>query len=193
MPDASKARRRLLTAATAEFAARGIAGARVDRIAETAGVSKPMLYTYFGPKEQLFEEVFQAHVIANGHRVPFHADDLAGYAVALYDDYLTDPALLRLVTWKRLENTPDGYLFAGLEDNDADHLDRIREQQQQGSIRDDIDAVDIWSLLISMAATWAQASITVVGLGSDGDETHQRRRRALAAAVESGLCALGSR
>lgn len=56
-PDAT--RRRILAAATAEFAAKGLAGARVDGIAARALVSKRMLYHYFGDKEALWLAVLE--------------------------------------------------------------------------------------------------------------------------------------
>jgi AcrR family transcriptional regulator len=184
---AEETRRRILDAATDEFAEHGIAGARVDRIMATSGVSKPMLYAYFGNKEQLFDAVFDAHVLANSDRVPFTADDLPGYAVRLYDDYLADPALLRLVSWKRLERVPTDYLFAGSEDNDAAHRRAITAQQRAGTIRADLDPADVWSLLISTASTWAQVSITEVATAADPAARHRRRRKALAAVIRSGL------
>ena len=45
---------RILSAAAAEFAERGFAGARVDRIARRARVNKAMLYYHFGSKERLY-------------------------------------------------------------------------------------------------------------------------------------------
>jgi TetR/AcrR family transcriptional regulator len=56
-PDAT--RRRILAAATGEFAAKGLAGARVDEIADRALVSKRMLYHYFGDKEALWLAVLE--------------------------------------------------------------------------------------------------------------------------------------
>ena len=53
--NAAQSRETLLAAATEEFASHGLAGARIDRIAQAAGISKPMLYTYFGDKEALFD------------------------------------------------------------------------------------------------------------------------------------------
>ena len=44
-------RKKLLTAARREFANRGLAGARVDDIAERAGVNKQLVYHYFGDKD----------------------------------------------------------------------------------------------------------------------------------------------
>jgi AcrR family transcriptional regulator len=49
------ARARLLDAAFEEFAQHGLAGARVDRIAEAAQANKGLIYVYYGNKEQLFD------------------------------------------------------------------------------------------------------------------------------------------
>jgi TetR/AcrR family transcriptional regulator len=46
---------RILTAALAEFAQRGLAGARVDEIARRAKINKQALYYYFGSKDKLFQ------------------------------------------------------------------------------------------------------------------------------------------
>ena len=52
--DSAATRARLLDAAHSEFAERGLAGARVDRIAAAAQANKQAIYAYFGSKEQLF-------------------------------------------------------------------------------------------------------------------------------------------
>ncbi len=49
-------RQRILDAALAEFTEHGSGGARVDRIAKTAGVNKALLYYYFDSKQRLYEE-----------------------------------------------------------------------------------------------------------------------------------------
>ncbi|MDO9414298.1 MAG: helix-turn-helix domain-containing protein, partial [Pseudolabrys sp.] len=46
--DPERTRAAILRAATAEITAKGLTGARVDAIAERAGVNKRMLYHYFG-------------------------------------------------------------------------------------------------------------------------------------------------
>jgi len=58
--DPERTRRRILDAATAEFARYGLGGARVDRIARRAGANKRMLYYYFGDKDGLFLAVLEA-------------------------------------------------------------------------------------------------------------------------------------
>src|SRR5438105_4821903 len=53
----------ILDAALGEFAAKGLAGARTDAIARSAGVNKALLYYYFDDKEKLYgavlDHVFQ--------------------------------------------------------------------------------------------------------------------------------------
>lgn len=51
---------RILEAAKKEFAAHGIGGARVDRIAAEAGANKRMLYYHVGNKEDLYLAVLEA-------------------------------------------------------------------------------------------------------------------------------------
>jgi TetR/AcrR family transcriptional regulator len=57
---ADHTRARILDAATREFSANGLAGARTERIAEAAGVNKALLYYYFRNKEALYAEALDA-------------------------------------------------------------------------------------------------------------------------------------
>jgi AcrR family transcriptional regulator len=52
-------RLRILEAAKQEFAAHGLAGARVDRIAAKAGANKRMLYYHVGKKDDLYLAVLE--------------------------------------------------------------------------------------------------------------------------------------
>jgi TetR/AcrR family transcriptional regulator len=51
---AALARERIIAAAIAEFARKGLDGARVDEVARRAGINKTLLYQYVGNKEDLF-------------------------------------------------------------------------------------------------------------------------------------------
>src|SRR5438067_13471775 len=57
--DADRSQGAILAAARDEFAECGLGGARVDRIAERAGVNKRLIYYYFEDKEKLFEAVLE--------------------------------------------------------------------------------------------------------------------------------------
>lgn len=56
----AETRARILDAALREFAAHGLAGARTERIAESAGVNKALLYYYFSSKERLYMAAVEA-------------------------------------------------------------------------------------------------------------------------------------
>jgi AcrR family transcriptional regulator len=61
--DADRSQSTILAAARDEFAEHGLGGARMDRIAERAGLNKRLIYYYFEDKEQLFRAVLeQAYV-----------------------------------------------------------------------------------------------------------------------------------
>ena len=95
--------RRILDAAADEFAERGLAGARVDRIAERAGANKQRIYAYFGRTDQLFDRVVEDRIEQLLDAVPFAAVDLPGYAVRLWEFNLAHPSLVRLLLWHALE------------------------------------------------------------------------------------------
>jgi len=76
-PRAEATRRRILDAALAEFAAHGLAGARVDEIAARAGANKRMLYAYFGNKEDLWVAVLEtAYAHKRGEEAALAVDGL---------------------------------------------------------------------------------------------------------------------
>ena len=62
-------RRRVFEAAAAEFAARGYAGANVDRIARAARLNKAMIYYHFKNKAALYREILRDMFTAVGTRV----------------------------------------------------------------------------------------------------------------------------
>lgn len=58
-PEPDDARQRIFDAARAEFADKGLAGARIDVIAEVANSNKRMIYYYFESKESLYLAVLE--------------------------------------------------------------------------------------------------------------------------------------
>lgn len=185
--DGRATHRRLLEAATAEFAEHGIAGARVDRIAEHARANKSQLYSYFHSKDELFDAVLAEHVARFVDAAPLDADDLGDYAVRLYDAYLADPTMVRLAAWNRLERRPTGHLFADGVALEEPKLRAVAEAQATGHVRDDLAPEDIHSMVISMSMTWSSASPTFASSSDDPDIHHERRRDALERAIRAAF------
>lgn len=101
--DSTATKERILTAAASEFAAHGVAGARVDRIAASAQANKRAIYDYFGDKDGLFTAVLERLLADLAEAVPPGDDDLASYAERLFDHHRDHPEGLRLLLWEALE------------------------------------------------------------------------------------------
>src|SRR5262245_54844833 len=134
--DSAATKKRILDAATAEFAQFGLAGARVDRIAERAEANKQLIYAYFGSKEELFDGVLEANIALLLDAVPFHAEDLPGYAGALFDFAVAHPELVRLVRWHQLERPGLLYRLPQTAESNQRKLAALAEAQAAGKVDD---------------------------------------------------------
>lgn len=85
------------------FAAQGLAGARVDDIAEKAGFNKANLYRLFGSKTALFESCVEWAASHLNVGTIETASDLENYAVNLLRTGVEDNRILRLFLWASLE------------------------------------------------------------------------------------------
>ncbi|MZD03910.1 TetR family transcriptional regulator [Streptomyces sp. SID5785] len=180
--------RRIVDAATQEFAAYGIAGARIERIIAAARTNKAQLYGYFGNKEQLFDAIFFASLERITDVVPIDADDLAAWAVRLYDEYLARPDLIRLATWARLERRPTGHLVGDHERYDDHKLGAIAAAQAAGRIRQG-DPFDIMALVIAMSMAWSPVSNVYAATAEEPDQVHEQRRTLLRDSVRRAVAA----
>jgi TetR/AcrR family transcriptional regulator len=108
---------RILAAAAAEFAERGYAGARVDRIARKARVNKAMLYYHFGSKQALYRALLRhtfaqvaarlQTIAASGHSAPDQIEAVVETLAGFVSEHRHFPAIM-------LREIADG----------ATHLDR---------------------------------------------------------------------
>jgi AcrR family transcriptional regulator len=185
-PDSTATKARLLDAAFAEFAEHGIAGARVDRIAERAKANKRLIYVYFGNKEQLFETVVGRALGELADAVPLTPDDLPGYAAALFDYLVAHPRLMRLGTWRQLERPEVG---AAEVDAYRSKLGTIADAQRAGHLSSTLDPVDLLILLLALASAWFAASPALHSLAAQ-DPTSPARLAAHRAAVATAVRAL---
>jgi AcrR family transcriptional regulator len=101
--------RRILQAATREFATKGFGGARVERISAAAGTVDRMLYYYFGSKEGLFrsvlEQAYEALGAAEQRLRLAHAEPVAGMRALIaftWNYYLRHPEFIRLLNSENL-------------------------------------------------------------------------------------------
>jgi len=171
--------RKLLAAARQEFQQHGLAGGRVDRIAELAGVNKRLIYIYFGDKTGLFDAVIRENRRAIGEAVTFDASDLPAYALRLYEYWQAHPEAARLYWWRNLERS------STTEYEDAAYTEMVAgidRAQHAGRVDPTIPPPHLFALVLGLLQSWAVPT-TTFSAGVDDDE-HDRRRASICAAVE---------
>lgn len=167
-----------------EFAERGIAGARVDRIASAAQANKRAIYDYFGDKDGLFDAVMDAHLEHIVDAVPIDAADLPGYAGRLFTYAVEHPELMGLVTWARLERRLGPVARAHRAQSYSHRLAAIEAAQHNGQIPTNLTPPQILSLIESIAVGWNYAT-TAAFLSTDEDDSPQHHKTQREVIVES--------
>jgi AcrR family transcriptional regulator len=157
MRNAEATRERILESALAEFSAHGIAGARVDRIAQAAGCNKNLIYIYFEDKETLFTTVLTKHLMRVHEEQPFTPDDLPAYAGKLFDWAIANPDLMRLLAWSTLEQKPNGSAdriaaFRG-------KISKLATAQQTGHVGPAFPADFLLTAVMSLGTAWSAGSL----------------------------------
>jgi AcrR family transcriptional regulator len=150
--DSSLTRQRLLDAALAEFAERGLAGARVDRIGVAAGVNKAQIYHHFGSKDGLFEAVFDAVVERTLTETPIDPSDLPEYAAKLFDSYVAHPDVRRLATWHTLEG---GRQVPAITRSYEHKLQTLANAQRDGILPTRFGPEVLLTQILAISSMWA--------------------------------------
>ncbi|MEV7598069.1 TetR family transcriptional regulator [Kitasatospora sp. NPDC089797] len=168
--DAEATRQRLIEAGRAEFAAHGLAGARVDRIAEAARSNKAQIYHYFKSKAGLFEAVWNSAVGEIIGGLPFDVEDLPGVAARLSDIYAEHPDLPRLITWQNLERAGQPLSGLGVEEVRRRSA-ALADAQARGVVSDRFDPRVLFAVIVHTAMLWpatAPELLAVVDLDDPG-------------------------
>lgn len=151
-PDATRAR--ILKAAKAEFARKGLGGARVDDIAVRARTNKRMLYHYFGNKEDLFRITLEdayADIREAEARLEIEKDEpvtalkrLVGFT---WDYYLENPEFITLVNSENLHKARHIKSSERIREMSRPFVGRMRALLERGAkaglFRKDLDAVQV--------------------------------------------------
>lgn len=171
-----RTRELLLAAATEEFSAKGLAGARVDRIAAAAGVNKERIYQYFGKKDELFDAVLAAEMTRVMTEVPIMGEGptaFGEYAGRLFDRHTTDGVLPRLLFWEGLERGGETVSRATRSDHCTVKVGQVLDVLPG---IDRTDAADLLITVITLCDGWpVLPQIDTLLAGSSADRTARRR------------------
>lgn len=189
--DAEATKALLLRAATTEFAEFGLAGARIDRIAERAGANKRLIYVYFGDKDALFDAVTDDQSRAVTEAVPLTDGDLVAFAATRFDYVLANPEARRIAIWRAFERSQP------TEDEVAAYRERlagVEEAQRAGRLRTDIPAADLFAFVMRMTEGWLSAPPALRAAAGEepmSDGRLKEHRTALLAAVRGLVSPVG--
>lgn len=187
--DTEGTRQRLKHAATEEFAAHGLHGTTMDKIARRAGINKERLYHYFGSKEQLFGTILSDELAKAAAAVPLGSPDdtdLGEYAGRVYDYHAAHPQLMRLLHWEALScdapvpNEKERTLY-------YDHkVEAFTAAQHSGTLTREPDADHLLFLTLALSTWWfgvPQLARMVTGTARPGSAEHARRRASVVTAA----------
>lgn len=156
--DTEGTKRRILDAASGEFARHGPDGTTVERIAKAAAVNKERVYNYFGGKNELFARVLREQLATVAQDVPVDSsssDGFAEWAGRLYDYHRQRPTLTRLLQWEALAFESEVPDEQARREYYKVKTTAFSDAQAGGVITANIDPDILCFLLISLAAYWA--------------------------------------
>ena len=185
----------ILQVATREFAAHGLAGARVERIVQHTRTSKRMIYYHFGSKEGLFRAVLD-HAFASVRKEDHAFDPDAGTPEQAlrtmvgnaFRAFTQHPEFVRLLTYENLSGAQfirASPLVSHLNRRAMADMQRVIERgQHEGTIRSDIRAIHVYINMVGLCYYHVahQAGYRAGGFGrrldrSFGGAAFERQRR----------------
>jgi len=159
--DAERTRRAILEAALLEFSEKGHAAARIDSVAERAGISKPMIYSYFGDKDALYAAALrEAYVqIREGER-ELQLGDLAPIEAVnrlvhfTLDHFREKPWFISMLNTENLLGGGTVRSIADLSEIQSNMIAELRRVLRhgvdEGVFRDDVDPVELYITIASL-------------------------------------------
>ena len=153
-----KTKEDILAVATEEFAALGLAGGRVDAIAERTKTSKRMIYYYFGSKEDLYLAVLEkAYRKIRSLESDLElsdmpaADALRTLIESTFDHDEANPDFVRLVSIENIHQAAHMQRSTEIRDLNISIIktlsDILHRGRQNGVFKRDVDAIDLHMLI----------------------------------------------
>ena len=152
----------ILAVAAREFAAKGLAGARVDEIADATRTSKRMIYYYFGSKEGLYLQVLEnAYRGTRQSESRFHLADLDPVTAlktlvgVTYDHHRDSEDFIRLVMNENMARGAFLRQSEVIQRLNTPAIEVIRDIYERGRaqrvFREGLDPVEIHSVISALA------------------------------------------
>jgi AcrR family transcriptional regulator len=152
--DPERTKADIIKTATEEFSVKGLAGSRIDEIAEKTRTSKRMIYYYFESKEHLYRAVLEESyqrirdiesTLDLEHKPPIEA--LAQLVGFTFDYHMANPDFIRLVMVENIHRGENIVQMPNTRTTSQAVIDTLRviveHGQAAGVMRKDLDPVDL--------------------------------------------------
>lgn len=146
-------KQKILETAEAAFAEKGFYGARIDEIADRAGVNKRMIYVYYGSKEELYitvlDTVYSRLAQSEGKVLSEETDPVSAIRRIIQQDFeflSENLSFVKLILW---ENLNEGKYLQQSEAISAKRMSiqllhiMLRKGVDQGVFRKDLDINEV--------------------------------------------------
>lgn len=150
---------KILEAAQDVFITKGFEGSSINDIANKAKINKSLIYHHFSNKADLWKAVkkylLAKHVGEEIFDKDFPMDSfknfLRSFVTVRYKFYDDNPEIVRLISWQRLERTQEN--ISGIQESKFSTITpQIKEFQQRGEVRSDLDPEMINFLIMNTAS-----------------------------------------
>ncbi len=159
--DAAASRKAILDSALIEFSTKGYSGARIDEIANRAGISKPLIYEYFGDKDAVYtaalrEAYVQIRYGENSLNMTGLSPEDAIEALVMFtmDHFRRNPWFINMLNTENLRGGDtirqisdaseiQSSLIAGLDTV-------LRKGEKDGSFRGGVEPVELYIFIASL-------------------------------------------
>jgi TetR/AcrR family transcriptional regulator len=169
-PQKETTKDRIRQAAMQEFSAEGFAGARVDRIANKAGVNIRMIYYFFGSKEALLKDVMSDIGRQRRISLPDTFEHPSELLASFFDSFSDRPDAVRLLVWEALQTPTEA---ADMLTNYEERRDVIKKRikglkalQKKGLVPDHLDPKLLYLFIVALtiySTTFPQTVFTTTG------------------------------
>lgn len=160
--DADRTQQEILAAAMTEFSERGLGGARIDSIAERAGVNKRLIYYYFGAKDDLFLAVLeQTYADIRSAEQALHLETanpveaVRSLVAFTWSHYLEHPEFLTLLNSENLHRARHLKQSQRIREMNSPLIqtlgDVLERGRRDGVFRGGVDAVQLYISIAALA------------------------------------------
>lgn len=186
---ALRTREDILEVAGHEFSEKGLAGARIDEIAEKTQTSKRMIYYHFGSKDGLYQAVLQRayETIRNQEQAARFEDLSPEQALRAiighnFDYHFEHPDFVRLVMNENVHKGDHIAQIPGMRERNRTVIAALgailKKGVDQGVFRDGIDPVDLHMTISALSFYNVSNRYTFLqNFGVDFAESAQKARR----------------